>query len=153
VPDVAAYALSVLRPIARERMRATCTIDRPGVVVTAPDGEVTCPATRIYPAPTWGSSHPDYRGPCYFRYPGMAFEQTPQAGGQVFTLSRGVVKVPFGVAFMTGDVVTVVSDPDNAAMVGKVLRVGSVGDQSQATAQRLLCDEYQGPPVVVGGGA
>jgi hypothetical protein len=79
----------------------------------------------------------------------LAFEQTPQAGGQVFVISRMVVRVPHGVSFLPGDVVTWVADPDNAVMVGKVLRVGSVDEQSQSTAQRLLCDEYQGPPVVV----
>lgn len=133
------------------RMRATCTIDRPGDVVTGPDGEVTCPVTRIYPDPSWGSSHSCARGPCYARYPGLAFEETPQGGGQVFTVSRLAVRVPHGVSFTPGDVVTWLSDPDNPAMVGKVLRVGSVDEQSQSTAQRLLCDEYQGPPLVEGG--
>jgi hypothetical protein len=57
------------------------------------------------------------------------------------------VRIPHGPKVVSGDVVTWVTDPDNAGMVGKVLRVESVDDQSQATVQRLTCTDYQGPPI------
>lgn len=109
-------------------MRASCRVERPG----KPD-----PLTGL---PSWTQV---YDGRCYTRYPGLAFEQSPEAGGAVFTVSRLVVRVPFGVAYRPGDRVTIVSDPDNPQMAGTRLRVASIDDQSQASAQRLLCEDYQ----------
>ena len=114
------------------RMRATCTIRR----VT---GTTLDPLTGA-DVPTFTDV---YSGPCYTRYPGLAFEQNPEAGGAVYTISRLVVRIPHGTEIVSGDVVTIDSDPDNPQMVGTVLRVASVDGQSQASAQRLLCEDYQ----------
>jgi hypothetical protein len=118
-------------------MRGTYMVDRPGAATLDEEtGDTVCPATRVY------------SGRGYARYPGLAFERTPEAGAQVIVLARMVVRLPHGIVYLPGDVVTCSADPDNPGMVGKVLRVGSVDDQSQATAQRLLCDDYQGPRLV-----
>lgn len=145
-----ARSLARSRAAVLVRMRATCTIDRPGPLVTLPGGEVVQSATRVYPDPSWAGNHPHAHGPCYGRYPGLAFEQTPEAGGAQVTVSRLVVRIPHGVQILPHDVVTWVSDPDNPVMVGTLLLVGSVDDQSQATAQRILVDDYQGARIVVG---
>lgn len=150
MPDVTAFALSVLRPLMTARMRATCTIDRPGAPTTSADGEVTCTATRMYPDPGWEDDHPYSAGPCYARVASLV-ATAQEAGGRLVTVSPVVVRVPHGVTFWPGDVVTWVTDVDNPGMVGKVLRVTSVSDQSQGTAQRLTCDDYQGPPLVTEG--
>lgn len=113
------------------RMRGTCTVTRPGAPVTNDDGVVTTPQPVIF------------EGPCYMRYPGLAFENNHDAQGVTVTQSRVVARLPFGVIFRPGDLVTILSDPDNPQMVGTVLRVASIDDQSQATAQRLLCEDNQ----------
>lgn len=110
------------------RMRATCTIERPGA------------RDPLTGQPSWAAL---YTGRCYTRYPGLAQEQNPEAGGAAFTVSRLVVRVPFGVQCRPGDRVTVTADPDNPQMAGTRLRVASIDDQSQASAQRLLCEDYQ----------
>lgn len=84
-----------------------------------------------------------WEGPGYARYPGLAFEERPVVGGFQFTVSRIVVRVPFGPVFRPGDRVTVISDPDNTQLNGTQLRVASIDDQSQSTAQRLLCEDFQ----------
>lgn len=113
------------------RMRATCLIRR---VTGSTINE-------------WGTETPTYitvyAGKCYTRYPGMAFEQNPEVGGFNLTVSRLVLRIPFGPVVKPGDVVTIVSDVDNPQMVGSKLRVASMDDQSQATAQRVLCEDFQ----------
>lgn len=84
-----------------------------------------------------------YAGKCYVRYPGLAFESNLDSVAVSVAQSRVVVRVPFGVAFRPGDVITVLSDPDTPHLAGTVLRVASIDDQSQSTAQRLLCEDNQ----------
>lgn len=116
------------------RMRATCTIRR--VVGTTLD-PLTGADVPVYAVPDV------YSGPCYTRYPGLAFEQNPEAGGAVYTISRLVVRIPHGAQVRPGDLVTIDADPDNPQMAGTTVRVASADDQSQASAQRLLCEDYQ----------
>lgn len=116
------------------RMRATCTIRR--VTGTTLD-PLTGADVPVYAVPNV------YAGPCYTRYPGLAFEQNPEAGGAVYTISRLVVRIPHGAQIRPGDLVTIDADPDNPQMAGTTVRVASAGDQSQASAQRLLCEDYQ----------
>lgn len=113
------------------RMRGTCTVTRPGAPVTDDDGVVTTPQPVIF------------EGPCYLRYPGLAFENEHDSQGVTIVQSRVVARLPFGTIFRPGDLITIESDPDNPQMVGTVLRVASIDDQSQATAQRLLCEDNQ----------
>ena len=73
----------------------------------------------------------------------MAFETAYDSVGVAISQSRVVVRVPFGTVYRVGDRVTIVSDPDNPQLVGTVYRVASIDDMSQATAQRLLCEDNQ----------
>ena len=141
-----AAGLAELRRHAISRMRATCVIERPGEDDTDENGDVTTPFTQIYPDPEWPDDHPHADGKCYTRYPGLAWEQTPEVAGATIVSSRLVVSIPHGVVARPGDVVTILSDPDNSQMIGTRLRVASIDDQSQATRQRLVVDDLQGPP-------
>ena len=122
--------LAELRHYAESRMRATCVIERKtGETTTA--GVVT---------PTWTTI---YEGKCYSRYPGLAQEANRDVSGATVTESRLIVRIPLGAACKPGDRVTIAADPDNPQMAGTVLLVESTDDQSQATAQRLLCSDPQ----------
>ncbi|GAA1742961.1 hypothetical protein GCM10009809_42110 [Isoptericola hypogeus] len=119
----------------RGRMRGTLSITRPDPshpLENPATGEVTFAGPEVY------------NGPGYLRYPGLAQETSPIAGGSTQFDSRIVVRVPFGVAFRPGDQVEVLVDPDNPQLVGTRVWVASIDDQSQATAQRLLCVDHQG---------
>lgn len=131
------------RQAAIARMRAQCFIDRPNGTETTVGGKVTQGHDRVYPSPDWPENHPHADGKCYTRYPGLAFEQTREVAGAPVTESRIVHRIPFGVVCRPGDLVTIVDDPDNPQMNGTKLRVDSIDDQSQATAQRLLCTDVQ----------
>lgn len=98
---------------------------------------------QVYPDPGWPADHPHADGKCYFRYPGLAFASVFDSAGVTVTQSRLVGRFPFGVEFSVGDVVTIISDPDNPNLAGTELIVSSIDDQSQATAQRLLLDDNQ----------
>ena len=111
-------------------MRASLFITRP--VPGDPHAE---------PTPVYGSEDQPGRG--WVRYPGLAHEQRPEAAGARLTLTRVVVRIPHGVQVNPHDVVHIVTDPDNVALNGVSLSVGSVDDQSQASAQRLLCHDIQ----------
>lgn len=137
-----AEALRELRGLAIERMRALIRIDDPGALVTGAEGNVTPTMTPVY------------EGPGYSRYPGLAFEQSPDVAGAEVVVSRLVVRIPFPASGVgtwhtappivrPGQIVTIVNDPDNPQMAGIKLRVASIDDQSQATAQRLLCEDFQ----------
>lgn len=125
--------LAQARAAFERRMRATCRVERPtGALVYDPVLKVDVPEVVLVSEPR-----------CYVRYPGIAFEQSPEVAGAVLAQSRVVVRLPFGVQYRPGDVVTIVSDPDNPPMAGTRLRVESCDDQSQSTAQRLLCNDEQ----------
>lgn len=132
-----ANALGELRQYAESRMRGTCTIRRPLPGQEVPDP--TLPG-RVIPA---YEPEPVYADACYIRYPGLAHEQNPVFAGATDVVSRVIVRIKFGVIVRPGDVVTINSDPDNPQLVGTVLRVASIDDQSQATAQRLICEDFQ----------
>jgi len=131
--DAIRHALPELRREAEERMRATCTIVRPGETETDADGNVTTPTTPVY------------AGKCYSRYPGLAFETNLNAQTVSVAQSKLVVRIPFGATIRPGDVVKFTADPHNPQLVGTRVVVTSIDDQSQATAQRLLCNDFQAP--------
>lgn len=112
-------------------MRGECVIDRPGKTTTDAQGDTSTPLVRVY------------SGCCYTRYPGLAWEQTPESAGATVVASKLVVRIPFGTIIRPGDRVTITEDPDNPQLVGTPLRVASIDDQSQASAQRLICDDFQ----------
>lgn len=132
-----AAGLAEMRQLAESRMRGTCTIRRP-----IPGLEELDPVLpgRVVPA---YEPEPIYVDACYTRYPGLAHEQNPVFAGATDVVSRVIVRIKFGVVVRPGDVVTIDSDPDNPQLVGTSLRVASIDDQSQATAQRLLCEDFQ----------
>ena len=132
-----AAGLAELRQYAESRMRGTCTIRRP-IPGEEPD-DPTLPGRTI---PVY-EDEPVYVGKCYLRYPGLAHEQNPVFAGATTTISRVILRVPFGPILRPGDVVTIDSDPDNPQLVGTMFRVGSLDDQSQATAQRAILDDFQ----------
>lgn len=116
-----------------QRMRGACTIVRPGETTTDDDGDVITPTTPVY------------TGKCYARYPGLAFESNLDSQGVSVAQSKLVVRIPFGAVTRPGDVVKFTADPDNPQLVGTRVVVTSIDDQSQATAQRLLCNDFQAP--------
>lgn len=130
-------ALPELRAMAESRMRGTCTIRRP-----IPGEEADDPTLPGRTIPVY-EDEPVYVGKCYLRYPGLAHEQNPVFAGATDVVTRVIVRIPFGPICRPGDVVTIDSDPDNPQLVGTSLRVASIDDQSQATAQRLLCEDFQ----------
>ena len=113
------------------RMRDSCVIVRPALPVDDGQGGVIESATPVY------------EGACYVRYPGLAFESNRELAGVEVAQSRVVVRVPFGPVFRPGDRITIMSSLDTPHLAGTVLRVASIDDQSQATAQRLLCEDNQ----------
>lgn len=123
--------LNELRGHAEARMRGTCKIER--VVGTTVDdtGKEVAVIESVYD------------GKCYIRYPGLAFESTFDSAGVTVTQSRVVARIPFGPVIAVDDVITIVSDPDAPHLAGATLRVASIDDQSQSTAQRLLCEDNQ----------
>lgn len=120
------------RRTAKKRMRGECKIERATGGTTNSDG--------VYVPEEFEEV---YAGACYLRYPGLAQEAVRDVAGAQVVESRIVVRIPFGAVVRPGDRVTVTSDPDNPQLAGVVLRVESIDDQSQATAQRLLCSDLQ----------
>lgn len=120
------------REYAESRMRGTCRITRPGPWVSDGAGGGSHVPTTVY------------EGRYYARYPGLAFEQNTEVAGGTAVVSRLVVRIPFGPICRPGDQVEVLTDPDNPQMVGVRLSVASVDDASQNTAQRLICNDFQG---------
>lgn len=115
------------------RMRARCHIERPEGVDEDGKGGAAGRLVTVGQPET----------PCYLRYPGLAFETNLDLAGSRVAQSRVVIRVPFGAIYRPGDRVTILSDPDNPQLVGTVYRVASIDDMSQATAQRLLCEDNQ----------
>ena len=125
------------------RMRDTCVIRRPGEKVSDGRGGETVEMVQVYPDPGWPEDHPHADGKCYTRYPGLAFESNRDLVGVHVVESRLVVRVPVGPTFRPDDVVEITASPDTPHLVGEKFRVASIDDQSQATAQRLLCEVFQ----------
>src|SRR5699024_8156291 len=135
--------LGELRSLVEDRMRGTCKIERVVGTTVDDDGKEVNVREQVYPDPEWPAEHPHADGKCYLRYPGLAFESTSDSVGVTVTQSRIVARIPFGPVIAVDDVITVLSDPDTPHLAGATLRVASIDDQSQATAQRLLCEDNQ----------
>lgn len=131
----AVSALGRFRRRAESRMRGKLAVRRPlpGHETIGDDGSVI---------PLYDGTF-EHETPYYGRYPGLAHETVRHTAGSTVVESRLVARVPFGQVYRPGDVLTVLEDPDNPQMVGAMFRVASIDDQSQATAQRLLCEDFQ----------
>lgn len=127
--------LAELRVIAETRMRGRLLAQRPvpGQEDVLEDGTVV---------PLFDHEF-EHETPFYCRYPGLAHETVRHSAGTSIVESRLVVRVPFGRVYRPGDVLTILEDPDNPQIEGVVVRVASIDDQSQATAQRLLTEDFQ----------
>lgn len=116
-----------------KRMRATCQVFQEGPKVMDPVTGQMVPSRSLI-----------FEGKCYTRYPGVAFEAAHNAAGVQIVDSRIIVRVHHSAPVIPVDaVVTMIADPDNPKTVGTEYRVASVDDQSQSTAQRLLCVDTQ----------
>ena len=139
MPDNLPALLVRARAAFEKRMRARLVITRAStdLPTTGPGGVVT-PSPRIE---VYGTEAAPGKG--YVRYPGLAFEQNPESAGLVLTISRVIVRIPFGSVIRPNDEVHILTDPDNPQLQDVRYLVASIDDQSQATAQRLLCKDDQ----------
>lgn len=114
----------------------TCTIVELGAPETDDEGNVTIPGTVVYSGMCAVATYEPY-------------EQTSEAGGAVSVVQRYRVKVP-AEAFVpeVGQVVEVTAARYDANLVGRQYRVEGLLHKSQATAYRLLVDEYVGERIV-----
>lgn len=126
----AAEAVLAGRAAAEALMVDSCTITRPGEVVTDPDtGDVTNSTTIVY------------AGRCKVQSKNSA-TSSPEAGGAVFTVVSRQVHIPANAAdVLDGDVVTVTASALNSFTVGKQYRVEGYTPDTFETAARLPVKE------------
>jgi len=116
-----------------KRCRATCKVFRAtGNMVEDEDGYEVPEVLTVYEGL-----------PCYVNYDGVPFESTFDSVGVAITQGRVELVTAVGRDIAVDDVVTIVSDPDNPALVGAVYRVASQVPRSQGTRQRVLLEDNQ----------
>lgn len=127
--------LARARKAAEDEMVDACTIVELGAPVTDADGDVTIPGTVVYSGACKVQTYEPY-------------EKSPEAGGAVSTVQRYRVHVPVG-SFdpAVGHVVVVTAARLDANLVGRQYRVTGLLHKSQASAYRLLVDEYVGETI------
>lgn len=111
-------------------MLDSCTVTRPGPVVTDPVSGYVTP-----------SSTPVYSGPCKVQQT-ISQASNPTAGGHQFTVQdvRWDTPVIAG-PFLVDDVVTMTASALDPQLVGRVFRVIETFHKSGATAQRTRVSE------------
>lgn len=110
-----------------------CTIIRGGTASTFD------PVTGAYTTPAGTTI---YAGVCEVQLTDSLNASTPDAGGQVATVSRLTVKVPMSVeGVQVDDVVTITASGLDPDLVGRKYRVVSRFAKSFATARRLEVEE------------
>lgn len=124
-----ALAVRLGRLAAERGMVDECTINRGGVSTFNPD-------TGAYDP---GAGAAVYSGKCRLQS-GRTQSANPEAGGAVFTVERLELQVPFGTAFMVGDIATYTTAPLNPALVGNKYRVTGLGEKTHGTSQRLAVE-------------
>lgn len=126
----AADAVAEGRTQAELLMFDSCTVDRPGPVVTDPDSGVAAPSlTRIY------------EGKCKVQQT-IAQSSNPTAGGHSFTVQSTRWDTPVSAGpFAVNDVVTMTGAVLDPQLVGRVYRVVELFHKSGATAQRVRVEE------------
>ncbi|MEQ4566181.1 DUF6093 family protein [Paenarthrobacter sp. CAP02] len=117
------------RTAAESLMLDTCTVHRPGELVTDGDGNVTPSLTLLY------------TGPCKIQQT-LAQSSNPEAGGHQYTVqdTRWDTPVAAGV-FAVDDVVTVTEAILDPQLTGRVFRVTEPFHKTGATAQRTRVEE------------
>jgi len=81
--------------------------------------------------------------PCFINYDGVPFETTYDVQGVSVTQGRVELITAVGRDIRVDDVVTIVADVDNPALVGAEYRVASQVPRSQGTRQRVLLEDNQ----------
>jgi hypothetical protein len=118
-------------------MTATVVVERPtGELVTDPDSGT---AARTY--------RRVYCGRGYVRYPGVAsaeeaYNQTQNAGFDPAP-TRPVLRLPAETQIEPQDRITILTDRITPTLKGIQLEAVSVDRQSQATALRVVCRDWQ----------
>lgn len=116
-------------------MLDTCVVVELGAPETDAEGDVTIPGTVVYSGVCQVTTYEPY-------------ERTPEAGGAVSTVQRYKVKTP-AESFVpaVGQVAIVTDARFDANLIGRQYRVTGLLHKSQATAYRLLVDEYVGETI------
>lgn len=110
-------------------MLDTCTVHRPGELVTDADGNVAPTLTLVY------------SGPCKVQQT-ITQASTPSAGGHQFTLQDSRVDFPVEAGpLAVDDVVTLTASVLDPQLVGREFRVTELFHKSYATAQRTRAEE------------
>lgn len=123
------------RRAAESLMDTTATVDRPGKAVTAADGTVSTPLTRVYPTPAeLSAGNP---GRCKVQQT-ISQASNPVAGGHIFTVQDARVDLPISAGpFGVGDVITVTGSGNNPHLVGNVYTVDEEFEKEHLSSQRL----------------
>lgn len=117
-------------------MLDACTFVELGAPVTDDEGDVYVPGSVVYSGRCRVQTYEPY-------------EKTPEAGGAVSVVQRYSLHVPVGSFFPeVGQVAIVTAAALDPALVGRQYRVTGLLHKSQATAYRLLVDEYVGESIV-----
>ncbi|NNG36942.1 DUF6093 family protein [Nakamurella aerolata] len=128
-------ALPELRAHTESLMQDTCVITVAGDGLPVWDEETQ---TSVPPEP-----QVIYEGKCRIRLPQMNSDRPLLAVDQVVTVQH-IISIPVAaVDVPNGATVTVTASRWDAANVGRRFTVRSTVHQSQATAQRLACEEVQ----------
>lgn len=122
-----AHALPELRAGAESTMRASCRITRAGGVVWNPET-----------LQNESSTVDVYEGPCRLRAAGTQ-DAAADAADQAFIESRYILSLPVvgSEGVKGGDSVEILTNPSDAALVGRKFNVTSVPAQSDASARRI----------------
>src|SRR5699024_976081 len=115
------------------RMRARCKVVRTvGPPVVDDDGVEQPNTITVYESL-----------PCYINYDGVPFESTYDSVGVRVVQGRVELVTEVEADVRIDDVITIVSDPDNPALVGAQFRSASQVPRSQGTRQRVLLEDNQ----------
>lgn len=128
-------ALPELRAQAESLMQDTCEIRAPGdgLPVWDEEKQASIPPESVLL----------YQGKCRIRLPQMNSDRPLLAVDQVVTVTH-VVSIPVAaVAVPSGATIRITDSRHDPANVGRTFMVRSTLHQSQATAQRLACEEVQ----------
>ena len=111
------------RDAAESLMLDSCTVQRPGVDVTDPDGVVVTPLVEVYD------------GKCKVQASDTQ-PASPVAGGHAFTVERLQLHFPALSSLRTGDVATITASLLDPSLVGLTFRLDGAARGSQRTAAR-----------------
>lgn len=113
-----------------------CTVVELGRPVTDDDGNVTIPGEVMYTGKCKIATYEPY-------------EKSPEVGGAVSTVQRYSIHVPVeSFEPLPHQVAIITAARYDANLVGRQYRIAAPHSKSQASAYRLLVDEYVGETIV-----